>query len=91
MTNEYGACLLDELSSKKLQNHIPFLDKENHPHISFFQFKCKDERFLISLKKYISRLFLPIKIVTDKISFVENNIFLDLKDDSSLRGQLLIK
>lgn len=87
MTNEYGvACLLEKHSVVKLRQTIPFLDKDNHPHISLFQFKDTNIHFLPRLRSEVSKLKLSQKFNISGISKIENNIFLDILDDSTLKA-----
>lgn len=85
MISEYSiACLLDTSSHEQLKIYIPFLEKQNRPHISLFQFKCGDN-FLSFWKNYIPRLKISSKFFTAGINLVEGNIFLDIEDDSTLQ------
>lgn len=84
--NEYGiACLIKSNTSEKLHSHIPFLDKENIPHVSLFQFKCYDINFINIFNQFVKNIYVSATYKTEKISIVEDNVFLDIKDDSSLK------
>ena len=84
--NEYTiACLIDKLSVTLLRRKIPFLDKSNYPHISFFQFKTTDKKLLSYLENFIQELSISNMFLTNGIKLVEDNIFLDIHDDSTLQ------
>ena len=86
MSKEYSiACLLNNATSEELFKCISFIEQDNSPHISLFQFKCDDQNFLTSLRKYTNNLIISTKFFIDKISWVESNIYLDIKDDSTLK------
>jgi hypothetical protein len=85
MKNEYGiACLLNNDSIKSLE-HIPFLEKENIPHVSLFQFRCEDDNFISFMRENIKQLTLSNQFETTNISQEGNNIFLNITDDSTLQ------
>lgn len=87
MTNEYSvACVLDNASIEHLVSNISFLEKENYPHISLFQFKCNDANLLRVFKENIKNLFVSKNFLTTRISLVEKNIFLNIADDSTLQA-----
>ena len=86
MNNEYGiACLLDECSANKLSELVPFLEPGFPPHVSLFQFKSTDNQFFSLISKHTENLFISNHFSTKSISTVENNIFLDIMDDSTLK------
>lgn len=85
INNEYTiACLLNDSSVQALQSYVPFLEEQNYPHISLFQLRC-DDGFLSLLGKYLDNLKVSSLFATTGISVVENNIFLDVLDDSTLQ------
>jgi hypothetical protein len=86
MGNEFGiACLLDRASIEQLTTAIPFVENENYPHISLFQFRCEDKNFLTLIKKYLCNIVISSDFLTINVSQTENNIFLNIADDSTLK------
>lgn len=86
MTKEFGiACLLDSISRNELINHVPFIEKRNIPHISLFQFRSNDLTFIKQIQKTINNLIISKEFDTLGVSVVENNIFLNIKDDYTLK------
>lgn len=86
MMQEYSiACLLDEPSIRQLKDSIPFLDNENHPHVSLFQFRSRDEDFLNYIKSQLKNFYLSNPYLTGRVSQVEKNVYLDIVDDLTLQ------
>lgn len=83
--NEFGViCLLSDDSLQALRK-IPYLDKVNKPHLSLFQFQSDDVLLHDKFKTCIRNLLFSSHYLTAGISQYENNIFLDIQDDSTLK------
>jgi len=86
MDKEFGiACILEKTSTDEIIKYIPFLEKNNYPHISLFQFRCDDKKFLSSIKEYLKKVLVSKEFLTGDISLVEENVFLNIVDDSTLK------
>lgn len=87
MTQEYSiACLLDEASIWQLKSAIPFLETGNYPHVSLFQFRSSDRRFLSFLHTQLKYLHLSSRYATGGVSQVGRNVYLDIVDDLTLQA-----
>lgn len=86
MTDEFGvACPVTPETRVLLQDTFYFMDRENYPHISLFQFRCEKRR-LSCMEKIVSRINISSEFLSAGFSIEGGSLFLDILDDGTLRS-----